>query len=119
MHPLSPTHPSDWERRRVEAQEAYANAYRQLFPGIDVPVVVGTTCCAQFAASRTAIRRRPRSDYVHFRKWLLGTKLKDEISGRVFEYVWHIIFGDLNGVGVLWVPSHPHFFFPGNTRLMW
>lgn len=57
------------------------------------PEQIGAACCAQFAVSRESVRKRKLSQYVHFREWLLATKLDDEMSGRVFEYLWHIIFG--------------------------
>ncbi|KAJ2904733.1 hypothetical protein MKZ38_007351 [Zalerion maritima] len=71
----------------------WMDAYRMMFPGEPVPVVVGTPCCAQFAATRETILGRPKEDYERMRKWLFDTELKDGISGRVFEYLWHIIFG--------------------------
>ncbi|KAL2152155.1 hypothetical protein VTH82DRAFT_5339 [Thermothelomyces myriococcoides] len=62
-------------------------------PGVSVPERVGVSCCSQFAVSREAVRARPREDYVRWRDWLLRTPLDDDLSGRVFEYMWHIIFG--------------------------
>ncbi|KAF3482504.1 uncharacterized protein GIQ15_05263 [Arthroderma uncinatum] len=58
-----------------------------------IPKLVMAACCAQFAVSREQIRLRPLEDYVHFRQWLFDTRLNDASSGRVFEYLWHIIFG--------------------------
>lgn len=55
--------------------------------------MIRTACCAQFAVTKESIQLRPRSDYVSFREWLLDTLLPDHDSGRVFEYLWHIIFG--------------------------
>ena len=70
-------------------------AWREIFGASRaVPEEVGTACCAQFAVTGARIRRRPRSDYVGFRRWLLKTPLEDGVSGRVFEYLWHIIFAD-------------------------
>ncbi|DAA79241.1 TPA_exp: Uncharacterized protein A8136_0014 [Trichophyton benhamiae CBS 112371] len=60
---------------------------------IPVPDVVMVACCAQFAVSRDQIRLRPLEDYIHFRQWLFDTSLNDATSGRIFEYLWHIIFG--------------------------
>lgn len=48
---------------------------------------------AQFAVTREAAQARPRDDYVALREWLLATDLPDEQSGRVFEYLWHVLFG--------------------------
>ena len=57
------------------------------------PVEIGAACCAQFAVSREQVWKRPRSDYVRFRQWILDTELSDASSGRVMEFMWHIIFG--------------------------
>lgn len=57
------------------------------------PAEVGAACCAQFAVSRERVLQRPLQDYVHFRQWLVDTKLSDAKSGRVLEFLWHIIFG--------------------------
>lgn len=51
------------------------------------------TCCAQFAVSREQVRKRPIEDYIMFRDWLYGTAENDAKSGRVMEYLWHVIFG--------------------------
>ncbi|KAJ5182592.1 hypothetical protein N7492_000208 [Penicillium capsulatum] len=57
------------------------------------PEQIGAACCAQFAVSREQVRRRPREDYIKFRQWLMDSKLSDASSGRVMEFLWHIIFG--------------------------
>ncbi|KAJ5794869.1 hypothetical protein N7457_001468 [Penicillium paradoxum] len=57
------------------------------------PAEIGAACCAQFAVSRDQVRRRPLDDYVKFRQWILDTELSDAASGRVMEFLWHIIFG--------------------------
>lgn len=56
-------------------------------------ITVWAPCCAQFAVSREAIYARPLEDYVAMREWLIKTELDDARSGRVFEYLWHVIFG--------------------------
>lgn len=61
------------------------------------PEQVGAACCAQFAVSRSQVRRRPREDYIKFRQWVIDTELNDASSGRVMEFLWHVIFGK-NGV---------------------
>lgn len=73
----------------------FADAYVYLFGGnhSTVPHTVAAACCAQFAVSKAQVLARPKSDYVRYRQWLLDTDLHDEISGRVMEYMWHIIFG--------------------------
>lgn len=67
----------------------YKAAFEYMFPGEEVPAEVGATCCAQFAATREKILERPKSDYERYRTWLLETKLKDDLSGRIMEYSWH------------------------------
>jgi hypothetical protein len=73
----------------IFTNQTYGDAFQELFPGWEVPEVVGAPCCAQFAATRDAILRHPREDYVRWREWILRTPLVDELSGRVFEYAWH------------------------------
>ncbi|KAJ5833556.1 hypothetical protein N7474_001867 [Penicillium riverlandense] len=57
------------------------------------PDQIGAACCAQFAVSSDQVRRRPREDYVKIRQWVLDTELNDASSGRVLEFLWHVIFG--------------------------
>ncbi|KAK4152863.1 hypothetical protein C8A00DRAFT_44159 [Chaetomidium leptoderma] len=90
-----------WERgngvarsgRALTAKEIYKQAFKELMPGVQVPQQVGVSCCSQFAVSRDAVRSRSREDYARWQKWLLDTPLEDDLSGRVFEYMWHMIFG--------------------------
>ena len=72
---------------------AYASAWRALGMEGEVPAQVGAACCSQFAVSREQVRKRPRSDYERYYRWLMETELDDATSGRVMEYLWHIIFG--------------------------
>lgn len=58
-----------------------------------VPEEVGAACCAQFAASRERVLQRPKSDYEGFRQWVVETEKDDAKSGRVMEFLWHVIFG--------------------------
>lgn len=57
------------------------------------PAQVGAACCAQFAVSRDRVRQRPLSDYEQFRQWIISTEKNDAQSGRVMEFLWHVIFG--------------------------
>lgn len=61
--------------------------------GEEVPAQVGQPCCAQFAVSREQILKRPLQEYVSYRQWVLDTEMVDEKSGRVMEFLWHVIFG--------------------------
>ncbi|KAJ5948036.1 hypothetical protein N7466_001051 [Penicillium verhagenii] len=72
---------------------AFAGAWIKIFNNTDIPEVIGTPCCAQFAVTKEQVLARPLSDYEHYYRWLMDTQLDDETSGRVFEYLWHIIFG--------------------------
>ncbi|KAJ5907235.1 uncharacterized protein N7473_004151 [Penicillium subrubescens] len=88
IHPLSDIHRED-----VHAGEYFKHAFVQLFPDTPVPEEVGVSCCAQFGVTRDRVLMRPKSDYEFYRKWLTETELKDEMSGRIMEYSWHMIFG--------------------------
>jgi hypothetical protein len=57
------------------------------------PKEVGAACCAQFAVSREQVLQRPRDDYIKFRQWVIDTEKDDASSGRVMEFLWHVIFG--------------------------
>ena len=57
------------------------------------PTQVGAACCAQFAVSKDQVLARPLSDYVRFREWIVDTEKSDAKSGRVLEFLWHVIFG--------------------------
>lgn len=54
---------------------------------------ISVACCAQFAVSREQIYKRPLNDYIKIRQWVMDTEKDDAKSGRVMEYLWHIIFG--------------------------
>ena len=57
------------------------------------PALVGAACCAQFAVSKKQVLVRPLGDYVRFREWIIDTEKSDAKSGRVLEFLWHVIFG--------------------------
>ncbi|KAH1736720.1 hypothetical protein KXX25_006273 [Aspergillus fumigatus] len=57
------------------------------------PKETGAACCAQFAVSREQVLQRPREDYIRFRQWVIDTDKDDASSGRVMEFLWHVIFG--------------------------
>jgi hypothetical protein len=54
---------------------------------------VGAACCAQFAVSREQVLKRPLGDYERFRAWIVETEKSDAMSGRVMEFLWHVVFG--------------------------
>lgn len=77
----------------IHAKHVYRKAFQELFPDLTMPSVIGTSCCAQFAVHRDRVWKRPREDYVRYREWLINTELSDELSRRVMEYSWHLMFG--------------------------
>ncbi|KAL4992018.1 hypothetical protein BDW68DRAFT_173648 [Aspergillus falconensis] len=60
---------------------------------LPIPTQVAAACCAQFAVSRDQVLQRPREDYITIRQWVIDTDRSDASSGRVMEYLWHVIFG--------------------------
>lgn len=90
-HEVIPFRDPPEDHRTIEA--AMPDAWRDLFNNTDVPHVLATPCCAQFAVSSKQVQKRPLEEYQKYYTWLMETTLKDETSGRVFEYLWHILFG--------------------------
>jgi hypothetical protein len=90
-HEVMPFRDPPEEHRTIEA--AMPDAWRDLFNNTNVPQILATPCCAQFAVSSEQVRKRPLEEYRKYYRWLMETELKDETSGRVFEYLWHILFG--------------------------
>ncbi|KAJ5688792.1 hypothetical protein N7462_003184 [Penicillium macrosclerotiorum] len=72
---------------------AFPDSFMELLPGTELPETIGIPCCSQFAVSREAVHAHDRDTYIHMQQWLLNTPLTSDVSGRVFEYVWHILFG--------------------------
>ncbi|KAI5203555.1 hypothetical protein AUEXF2481DRAFT_36022 [Aureobasidium subglaciale EXF-2481] len=70
-----------------------AEAWSEIFPLEPIPPTLSQPCCAQFALSRERIQAIPLSKYIYYRDWLLKTPLNDNLSGRVFEQIWVVIFG--------------------------
>ncbi|KAI5280692.1 hypothetical protein KEM54_003573 [Ascosphaera aggregata] len=77
-------------------QAEFGKAWSQLFPFEPVPNLLGQACCSQFALSRDRAQSIPRERLIHVRDWLLKTKLDDSLSGRVFEYMWQVLFTNNN-----------------------
>ncbi|KAJ5649215.1 Lipase class 3 [Penicillium longicatenatum] len=88
IHPSTDTHRDD-----VHAGEYFKTGFMELFPDEPIPKEVGVSCCAQFGVTRDTVLTRPKSDYERFRVWLSNTSLGDDLSGRIMEYSWHMIFG--------------------------
>ncbi|KAI0838790.1 hypothetical protein F5Y06DRAFT_44505 [Hypoxylon sp. FL0890] len=67
-------------------------AFSKVFPDNQVPEILAGPCCSQFAVTRDAVRRNPRSQYQINMDWLIETELDDYISGRVWEHMWPWLF---------------------------
>lgn len=91
MHPLDPSTRTDISK--PEEQEL-AKAFGELYPGRKVPETLAQPCCAQFALSKSFAQNITLARYVEIRNWLLNTPLPDEISGRIWEYLWQYLFTD-------------------------
>ncbi|GAM86233.1 hypothetical protein ANO11243_042450 [Dothideomycetidae sp. 11243] len=74
-------------------EQVYASAFEALMPGRTVPHFVQVACCAQFAASRDAILSHSKEDYIRYQKWIMDSEYDNGITGRVFEFLWHMILG--------------------------
>ncbi|KAJ5272354.1 hypothetical protein N7478_007479 [Penicillium angulare] len=73
----------------------FPDQFQILFPGEELPEVIGVPCCSQFAVSKEAVRRRSKGDYIRMQRWLLESPLDAATSGRILEYAWHIMFGQV------------------------
>jgi len=71
----------------------FAEAWPMIFPGETLPEMIAAPCCAQFSVTRDRIRKRPLAFYVRARNWLVETEMNNYYSSRLFEYIWHYIFG--------------------------
>ncbi|EFR02021.1 hypothetical protein MGYG_05023 [Nannizzia gypsea CBS 118893] len=86
-------HPHTTEENAEKPEEASVlKGWTDIFPSIPIPGVIGGQCCAEFAISRERALAIPRSHLLYYRDWLLRTNLVDYYSGRVWEYLWHVIF---------------------------
>ena len=86
-------HPGTVEQDVNKQEETMiAKSWSEIFPLDPIPQVLAQPCCAQFAASRDRVLAVPKSRYIYYRDWLLRTELTDYISGRIWEYLWHVIF---------------------------
>ncbi|BDD57807.1 hypothetical protein MPDQ_005448 [Monascus purpureus] len=86
-------HPGAREEDESKQEETiFAHTWGELFPNEPVPDVLAQPCCAQFAVSRERILAIPKSRFIFYRDWVLKTDLSDYISGRIWEYLWHVVF---------------------------
>ncbi|KAF2640228.1 hypothetical protein P280DRAFT_490571 [Massarina eburnea CBS 473.64] len=78
--------------RKPEEIHWRRHIWEEIHPGAPIPFSLSGVCCAQFALSRDRIQQVPIERLRHYRQWLIKTKMDDQYSGRVFEYIWHYIF---------------------------
>lgn len=72
----------------------YAHFFNATFEQMQEEIpVVATPCCAQFAVSRAQVLQRELGWYEGVRDFLVETEYEDDVSGRVMEYMWHMMFG--------------------------
>jgi hypothetical protein len=90
-HEVMPFRNPPEHHRTTEA--AMPGVWQELFNNTNVPHILATPCCAQFAVSSKQVQKRPLEEYKKYYTWLMETPLDDETSGRAFEYLWHILFG--------------------------
>ncbi|PYH47677.1 DUF3431 domain-containing protein [Aspergillus saccharolyticus JOP 1030-1] len=97
-------HPGTLVEDQTKQEEVMlARAWGEIFPDDPIPEVLSQPCCAQFAVSRERILAIPRARFVYFRDWMLRTELSDYISGRIWEYLWQVVF---TGENVVCVKEH-------------
>ncbi|KAL8688520.1 MAG: hypothetical protein Q9224_004863 [Gallowayella concinna] len=80
------------EEHRTQ-EHIMAESWPQLFNNTKIPAVIAVACCSQFAVSRKQVLKRPLEYYQRIQEWVMRTNATDYMSGRVMEYVWHIMFG--------------------------
>jgi hypothetical protein len=86
-------HPGTMVADNDKLEETFmAKCWSEIFPNDPIPPVLAASCCAQFALSRDRIQSIPLSRLIFYRDWLLRTELSDSIAGRIWEYLWHVIF---------------------------
>jgi hypothetical protein len=56
---------------------------------------LGHQCAAQMVVSKAKIRQHPKKMYQDCFKWIMSTDLDIEITGRLFEWTWRIIFNPI------------------------
>ncbi|KAL9116138.1 MAG: hypothetical protein Q9227_000507 [Pyrenula ochraceoflavens] len=82
------------EPSQTELEARMREVWRTFFGNeIEIPKIIAAACCSQFAVSREQIRQRRKEDYERYRQWLVDTDLDNDTSGRIFEFLWHVIMG--------------------------
>lgn len=75
------------------SEEPYiSEAFTANFGPVEVPRTFAGPCCSQFAVTREAIHKHPRSQFKRSMDWLVDTSLSDSISGRTWEHMFPWLF---------------------------
>ncbi|KAL7622770.1 hypothetical protein AAE478_006449 [Parahypoxylon ruwenzoriense] len=95
---------SSAERDGHKKEEPYMyEAFSENFNTNQVPEILAGPCCSQFAVTKDAVRRHPRSQYKITMDWLVQTDWTDYIAGRVWEHMWPWLFkGEAVDCAVEW-----------------
>lgn len=98
QNPIGPA-PSEeiiWDELRVNQSQLYADVWQELFAKTlgPLPEYVHSPCCAEFVVAKERIQSRPLSFYEDCLNWVEEASSDRYWAGRIFEYMWHIIFGE-------------------------
>lgn len=66
--------------------------FNSIVSHLPLPNKLEFTACAQFIVSKQSILSNSIESYKHMMDWLESTELPDQITGRIFEYLWCYIF---------------------------
>ena len=85
--------PVKGDEKKAEQRRAMIEGWSNIFNNTAVPPMFGVACCSQFAVSRSQVLKRTLTEYKSMQNWVLTTNSTDAMSGRVMEYLWHVVFG--------------------------
>jgi hypothetical protein len=88
LRPYNPSH--EFRTLEVDIPETYKYFFSN---STDVPQHIATVLGAAFAVSKAQVQKRSLDDYLRYWTWLNTTKMDDDSSGLLFEYLWHVVFG--------------------------
>ncbi|KAK9811078.1 hypothetical protein WJX73_000416 [Symbiochloris irregularis] len=85
-----------WDDLRISMSRNYAQMWSLLFEKElgQMPEYVHAPCCAEFVVSAERVRKHSKQFYASLLDWLRHTSNDRFWAGRIFEYVWHIVFGE-------------------------
>jgi hypothetical protein len=78
----------------IRTMEANITTVWQAWFGDEIaaPEVFATVLGAEFAVSKSQVRKRSGEDYVKYWTWLNNMIMDDDSAGLVFEFLWHVVF---------------------------